>query len=70
MEDAQEEEEEGGTLAEVTIPRFDSSKPTHFMGNVITADGGRSLLLQFVEDGVRVADPTQSNSQSYSRFVV
>ncbi len=52
--DDDEEEEEGGALAEVTIGGFNSSKSTLFAGNVSV--GGADLLVQVVEDGVRVVD--------------
>lgn len=52
--DDNNEEEEGGALAEVTIGGFNSSKSTLFAGNV--AVGGSDLLVQVVEDGVRVVD--------------
>jgi len=49
-----EEEEEGGALAEVTIEGFNSSKSTLFAGNLLV--GKFDLLLQVVEDGVRLVD--------------
>jgi len=52
--DDDDEEEEGGALAEVTIGGFNSSKSTLFAGNVSV--GGSDLLVQVVEDGVRVVD--------------
>ena len=54
MDGDDDEEEEGGALAEVTIGGFDSSKSTLFAGNVSV--GGSDLLVQVVEDGVRVVD--------------
>lgn len=56
MDDDDEEEEEGGALAEVTIAGFNSSKSTLFAGNVSV--GCFDLLVQVVEDGVRVVDST------------
>jgi DNA damage-binding protein 1 len=55
-EDEGEEEygEGGGALAEVTIPGFNSSKSTLFAGNLTV--GKFDLLLQVVEDGVRLID--------------
>jgi DNA damage-binding protein 1 len=55
--DPQMEEEEGeggGALAEVTIPGFNSSKSTLFSGNLMA--GRFDLLLQVVDDGVRLVD--------------
>lgn len=49
-----EEEEESGALAEVTIDGFNSSKSTLFAGNILV--GKFDLLLQVVEDGVRLVD--------------
>ena len=48
------DEEEGGALAEVTIDGFNSSKSTLFAGNLLV--GKFDLLLQVVEDGVRLVD--------------
>jgi len=48
------EEEESGALAEVTIDGFNSSKSTLFAGNILV--GKFDLLLQVVEDGVRLVD--------------
>ena len=53
-DEEEEEEEEGGALAEVTIAGFNSSKSTLFAGNVSVR--GHDLLVQVVEDGVRVVD--------------
>jgi len=52
--DDDDEEEEGGALAEVTIGGFNSSKSTLFAGNVSV--GGADLLVQVVDDSVRVVD--------------
>ena len=49
-----DEEEEGGALAEVTINGFNSSKSTLFAGNACV--GGADLLVQVVEDGIRVVN--------------
>jgi len=53
-EDNDSEEEESGALAEVTIDGFNSSKSTLFAGNILV--GKFDLLLQVVEDGVRLVD--------------
>ena len=53
-EEDMEEEEESAALAEVTIPGFDSSKSTLFAGNVMV--DGNDLMLQVVQDGVRVVN--------------
>lgn len=50
-----DEDEEGGALAEVTIPGFDSSKSTLYAGNMLVG-GGPDLFVQVVEDGVRLVD--------------
>ncbi|KAL3805655.1 hypothetical protein HJC23_005899 [Cyclotella cryptica] len=53
--DEMDESEDGGAaLAEVTIPGFDSSKSTLFAGNVMV--GRFDLMLQVVQDGIRVVD--------------
>ena len=49
------EEEQGGALAEVTIPGFCASKSTLFAGNLLVEEK-HELLLQVVEDGVRLVD--------------
>ena len=68
-DDAEEEEEEGGALAEVTIAGFNSSKSTLFAGNVSV--GGHDLLVQVVEDGVRVvASATLDMVTDWSPFRV
>ncbi|KAL7533171.1 hypothetical protein ACHAXR_005080, partial [Thalassiosira sp. AJA248-18] len=56
MQEEEEEEEEGGALAEVTIPGFNSSKSTLYAGNLKVGGGGDDLLLQVVDDGVRLVD--------------
>jgi len=53
-EDNDSEEEESGALAEVTIDGFNSSKSTLFAGNILVDKF--DLLLQVVEDGVRLVD--------------
>ncbi|KAL7554005.1 hypothetical protein ACHAWF_017361 [Thalassiosira exigua] len=53
-EEEEDEDEEGGALAEVTVPGFESSRPTLFACNVRA--GEHDLLLQVVEDAVRLVD--------------
>lgn len=53
-DDEDEEEEEGGALAEVTIDGFDSTRSTLYAGNASV--GRHDLLVQVVEDGVRLVD--------------
>jgi DNA damage-binding protein 1 len=49
-----EDDEGGGALAEVTIPGFNSYKPTLFAGNLMV--GKFDMLVQVVDDGVRLID--------------